>query len=453
VVVKEGMKWYLLIVTTLSTYVLLVDPALSPLMVGTIKTDLEISQTASIWFVNSYYIAFASFLLIGGRMCEILGFRNLYKGGAAVYTLGALLCYFSGDFYSLIMGRVVQGIGAGLNLPTIAAMIIASFPKEERGRAIAIDSGVAGVLVLISVFFSGFIIQYLSWHILFLGYAALSVIGIFLSIFIVKPQQISFVKLPILNTLMLISGMVITVAAIMEAGRADWDDPLLISGLVGGPLLLVIFVIQSLRMKEPLADFSLFKNETFFRVNLVRIIVFSCITLSVVWVIYIGSNLKMRPAELGILMFTAQLPALFTSLLGGYLSDKYSYRVSIALGFALVITAFSYVTINYHVEDPWIWLPGMLCFTGAQPILISQSMALGLSIVPKEKLGSMSGLMATIQQFAQALALSLFVAIFVELETRTESTFTAFLGVNLVGVALAVTGFLLTLRAIPNKKL
>jgi MFS family permease len=453
VVVREGMKWFLLVVTTLSTYVLLVDPALTPLMIGTIRSEFEVSQTAGIWILNAYYIAFASFLLLGGRLCEILGFRNLYKGGAFVYIIGSFTCALSPDYYTFMIGRVIQGIGAGLNLPTIAAMIIASFPKEQRGRAISIDSGIAGLLVLISVFFSGFIIESFSWHALFVVYGVVSIIAIILSIIIVKPSQISFVEFPIFSPLILILGMVITTASLMEASHLDWREPIFIAGLIGGPLLLIIFVVHSFYTKNPLADFSLFRNPTFFWVNWIRMVVFVLIAASNLWVIYFGSNLGIKPKELGILIFVAQLPAVATSILGGYLSDRFSYRISIGLGFLFMIFAFSWMSHAYNVKDPWLFLPGLFAFTSAQPILISQSISIGLSMIPKEQLGSMSGLMATVQQFAQAIGLAFLLSIFVEIETRTQSDFIAFWGMNMVGVGFAVLGLILTLFTVPAKKL
>lgn len=452
-VVKEGMKWYLLIVTTLSTFVLLADPALTPLMISPMKIEFELSQTAAIWIINAYYVAFASFLLLGGRLCEILGYRNMYKGGAAIFSIGALTCALSGDFFTLIIGRVVEGIGAGLNMPALAAMIIASFPKEERGRALAIDSGVAGFLVLISVFFSGYVIQYLSWHVVYASFVAFSTLGIILSIFVVKPATISFIRFPIYSPLILILGMVITTAALMEAGRANWHEPIFIAGLFGGPILLIIFVVYSLYAKEPLADFRLFKEPVFFWVNFLRMLVFFLLAASNLWVIYFGSNLKYSPSTLGVLIFIAQLPTLLTSLAGGYISDRFSYRASLGLGFFLMVFCFSWIVYNYDTKNVWQLMPALLAFTGASPILISQSVSLGLSKIPTEQLGSMSGLMATVQQFAQAIGLAFLMTIFIEIETATKSDLLAFLGLNVTALAFALLGLLITLLKIPNERL
>lgn len=118
-----------------------------------------------------------------------------------------------------------------------------------------------------------------------------------------------------------------------------------------------------------------------------------------------------------------------------------------------MVFAFSWICFHYESENVWDLLPGLFAFTGAQPILISQSISLGLSMVPQDQLGSMSGLMTTIQQFAQALGLAFLLAIFMTLELTTHSTFSAFLGLNLTALAFALIGLFVALTKIRAEKL
>ncbi|MCH9608606.1 MAG: Multidrug resistance protein Stp [Chlamydiales bacterium] len=438
---KEGKKWFIIWVTVCSSFLFVIDPTITPLMIAEMQKEFQISQTDSIWILNAYLLTFASLLLIGGRLIELLGYRRLYIGGFLLFGAGAVIVALSQTFSILIGGRIVEGIGGGLLMPSLAAMTVASFPRGMRGRALAAEAAITSILVLFGILGGGFVITDFSWRWIFVGYLPFVLIGIILCLWVVKPGDIVKKAFPFLGSLLLIIGMALTTGALMEGGRFGFKNIWILISLIGGPLFLILHVINALKSSNsPLADFRLFKSSVFSWINVLRFLMFLMVGASNLWVVYFGSNLGYPSSTLGTLIFIAQLPAFIAAFAGGFLSDRLSYRVSLSLGFGLMIFAFTWVSIFYGSKNVWLFLPGLMGYTSAFPILMSQTMSLGLSHVDSEKLGTTSGLMATIQQFGQSIGVAFLLAIFIAVENITDSDFSGFLGLNLAALLFGLLG-------------
>src|SRR5206468_3448632 len=152
-----------------------------------IKSDLGISQSELEWTVAAYALTFASLLLTGGKLGDLLGRRLIFVVGLVVFTLSSLFCGLSGSGTELITARAVQGIGAALMMPSTLSIISATFAVRERGTAIGIWAGVSAMALAIGPLLGGIINEHISWYWIFYVHVLLGDAGVVVGIFVFFP--------------------------------------------------------------------------------------------------------------------------------------------------------------------------------------------------------------------------------------------------------------------------
>ena len=152
---------------TLGSGIALLDGTIVGIALPTIGRDLGSSLSGLRWVNNGYVLALASLILLGGSLGDRLGRRRVYLVGVVWFALASLGCALAWSTESLVVGRVVQGIGAALLTPGALAIIQSSFRPEDRARAIGTWAGVSGIATAIGPFLGGWVLDHLSWHWLF----------------------------------------------------------------------------------------------------------------------------------------------------------------------------------------------------------------------------------------------------------------------------------------------
>ncbi|MFN0065873.1 MAG: MFS transporter, partial [Chlamydiales bacterium] len=146
---KSRNKWWILFVTTTATSLFLLDTTILPVALPAIEKSLGFSSIGVMWVINAYLLTLTAFLLIGGKLCEVLGFRCAFNIGLSFFGAGALIGALSSTAPVLLLARIIQGVGAALAFPATAALLIATFPPQQRARALGIDTGIASLLMIV----------------------------------------------------------------------------------------------------------------------------------------------------------------------------------------------------------------------------------------------------------------------------------------------------------------
>ena len=180
-------RWLALAVVCLGQLMMILDATIVAVALPAIKTDLHFSASSLTWVPNAYLIAFGSFLLLGGRLADLVGRTRMFLAGIAIFTAASLLCGFAGSEAALIAARFVQGVGAALCASAVLALIVVEFPSPaERIRAMSAYTFVSVAGASIGLITGGLLTQALDWHWIFfinlpigiatfaLGYVALA---------------------------------------------------------------------------------------------------------------------------------------------------------------------------------------------------------------------------------------------------------------------------------------
>lgn len=444
-------RWRVLFVTALASSLFLVDTMILPVALSKIQSELGFSQIGSMWIVNAYLLALTSFLLIAGKLVEFYGIRKLYCWGLASFGIGALIGGFSYSSTSLLSARIVMGIGSACAFPATASLLIRSFPENMRASALGIDTGVATLFMMLSPALGGFLAQFYTWRWIFFLYLPFVLLGIYFCRKIVKKERRKIKPFPFIDSAFMIIGVIGIVSGLMEGNVWGWYSYKVSFLLAIGALFLVIFVRRSLVAPYPLADFTLFRDPLFFGANVSRFVAYMLMAATVLWIVYFETVLDYTPFQIGMFIFLGTLPVIAMSPIGGMLADRFWFRGPLCFGYCLLIFSFLWMMIFYQSTVVWNYFPGLLAFGIGVAMIMSPTLALGLSSIRFHSLGSASGIMMAIRQLASTLGIACMTATYYSTSKAFMSPSIGMLSICFFAFVLTLTGFIVILKSVKQK--
>ncbi|WP_020673722.1 MFS transporter [Amycolatopsis nigrescens] len=235
-----------------------------------IQSDLGFDQTALQWVVNAYALVYGGFMLLGGRLGDVLGRRRVLFGGLAVFALASLLGGFATAPGQLIAVRAVQGLGAAVLSPAALALVSVTFEAgKARSRALglwAISTVVGGA---VGVLAGGVLTQSLDWRWVLwinLPIAALALAAAATGVRESRPE--SAPKLDFLGAALVTAGMALLILGVARTDEYPWTSPMTIGTLAIALVLLAAFVVVERKITDPLLDLRLFRHRALAGANL-----------------------------------------------------------------------------------------------------------------------------------------------------------------------------------------
>src|SRR5881227_66794 len=186
---EENKRWWTLGALCFALFMIMLDNTVVNVALPAIQRDLGISRSELEWTVAAYALTFASLLLTGGKLGDLVGRRKIFLLGVAIFTLSSLLCGLSSSAGELIAARAVQGVGAALMMPATLSIISATFAARERGMAIGIWAGVSAMALAIGPLLGGIITEHISWNWIFYVNVPIGVLGLITTVFVVPESR------------------------------------------------------------------------------------------------------------------------------------------------------------------------------------------------------------------------------------------------------------------------
>jgi EmrB/QacA subfamily drug resistance transporter len=411
---SENKKWWTLGALCFALFMIMLDNTVVNVALPAIQKDLGISRSELEWTVAAYALTFASLLLTGGKLGDLLGRRKIFMLGVAVFTLSSLFCGLSSSAGELIAARAVQGVGAALMMPATLSIISATFAPRERGMAIGIWAGVSAMALAIGPLAGGIITEHVSWNWIFYINVPIGALGLITTVFVVPESRDESheqrLDLPGLVT----SGVALLalVYALIEGHSYGWTSGRIIGLFVVGAVGIAAFIALELRQRLPMLDLSLFRNGTFAGANLVAILVtMAMFGIFVFFPIYMQTFRGWSPIQAGAALLPWTLMVVVFAPIAGKLSDRVGSRWLMAGGMTVVaICCLELSTVGLH-SSFWHMLPGFVLGGLGMSFVMTPMSAAAMGAVSVDKAGVASGVLNTFRQVGVALGIAIMGAI------------------------------------------
>jgi EmrB/QacA subfamily drug resistance transporter len=342
-------RWLILAVLCFSLLVIVLDNTILNVAIPTIVRDLDATNSQLQWMVDSYTLVFAGLLLTAGALGDRFGRRGALQLGLVVFGLGSLASAFADNADQLIATRAFMGIGGAFIMPATLSIITNVFPPAERGKAIGVWAGTAGLAGVLGPTTGGFLLEHFYWGSVFLVNIPIVVVGILAGIFLIPTSKDpSAPRLDPIGAVLSIAGLVAVLYAIIEAPQEGWTDSTILAAFAVGAVLLAAFIAWEAHTDHPMLDVRFFKNPRFTAASLaIMFVFFSMFGVTFLLTQYFQFVLGYTPLQTGVRFLPWAVVMLICAPLSAPLAHRIGTKITVAIGMACVTVAlFSMVGLS-----------------------------------------------------------------------------------------------------------
>jgi EmrB/QacA subfamily drug resistance transporter len=257
-------RWWALLVLCLSLVVIGMDNTILNVALPTLARDLQATASELQWMVDAYILVFAGLLLTMGALGDRFGRKLALNIGLLVFVLGSIASAFAGSAELLIASRAVMGIGGALIMPATLSIITNVFPPGERGRAIGVWAGVAGIGIILGPVIGGWLLEHFWWGSVFLVNVPVVAVAILAGWALVpESKDPNATPLDPVGAVLSIAALVTLVYGIIEAPENGWTDPATLIAFGIAAVLGIVFIWWERRTTHPMLRMEFFRNPRF----------------------------------------------------------------------------------------------------------------------------------------------------------------------------------------------
>jgi EmrB/QacA subfamily drug resistance transporter len=260
---RADRRWWALVLLAMADFVVILDASIVNIALPSIGLGLHISIANLSWIVNAYVLTFGGFLLLGGRIADLLGRRLIFMVGLGVFSAASLLGGLAQSELWLIGARAIQGLGAALLAPAALSLVTSIFREgAERNRALSVWGAVAGSGAAAGVLLGGVLTSGLGWRSVLFVNVPIGIAAILLTPLLVAESRGDTTNrsFDVPGAVTVTAGLSALVYGLVRANAVGWGSAQTIGVLAAAVALLVSFVFIERRAQAPLVPFAFFKN-------------------------------------------------------------------------------------------------------------------------------------------------------------------------------------------------
>ena len=446
-------RWVLAL-TSAAAFMVALDQLVVATALTTMQRDLHASLATLEWTVNAYSLTFAVLLMTGAALGDRLGRRRILVAGLGLFTASSALCALAPSVGWLIAARTLQGAGAALVMPVTMAMLTSTYPIAQRGRALGIFTGLTGLAVVFGPVIGGAVTEGLAWQWIFwlnvpIGLAVMPLV-------LTRTLESRGPKRRLdLGGVVLVTGAAFgLVWGLIRGNTAGWASPEVLCALVGGVVLLGLFVGWELRVAAPMLPMRFFAARAFAAGNASSFLLFATVTSSVFFMSqFLQVGLGNSPLAAGVRMMPWTAAVLVVAPLSGRLADRVGPRWPLAVGLLCQALGLGWIALAVHAHRGYVAVAAGLIVAGCGVTMAmpaAQSAIFGS--VPTSAVGQASGTFNTLRQLAGVFGIATLAAIFTAHGSYASAvTFRAgFIAAIAVAAGISLLGALIGL-SVPSR--
>ncbi|MDZ5626796.1 MFS transporter, partial [Achromobacter xylosoxidans] len=410
--IQGKQRWWALMVLCLGVLMIVLDTTIVNVALPSIREDLNFTETSLVWVVNAYMLTFGGFLLLGGRLGDLLGHRRMFLAGLVLFTVASLACGLARGQGLLIAARAAQGLGGAVVSAVSLSLIMNLFTEAgERARAMGVYGFVCAGGGSLGVLLGGLLTSKLSWHWIFLVNIPIGVAVYALCLRLLPAARgaAGGGRLDVAGALTVTASLMLAVYAVVNGNEAGWTSAQSLGLLGAAALLMALFLAIEARVAEPLMPLALFRLRNVATANVVGVLwaagMFAWFFVSA---LYMQLVLGYDAMQVGLAFLPANLiMAAFSLGLSAKLVMRFGIRGPLATGLlmaALGLALFARAPVDGHFAADV--LPGMLLLGLGAGIAFNPMLLAAMSDVEPSQSGLASGVVNTAFMMGGALGLA-----------------------------------------------
>ncbi|HEX3830766.1 MAG TPA: MFS transporter [Solirubrobacteraceae bacterium] len=406
-----------LLLLAMTQFVIVIDASIVNVALPSIGSALHFSRDDLTWVVNAYTLTFGGFLLLGGRMADLLGRRRMFMLGLVLFAAASFAGGIAQSEGWLIAARVVQGLGAAIVSPAALSIITTTFAEgAERNRALGIWGAVAGAGGAAGVLLGGVLTSGLSWRWVLFVNVPIAVIAAAMAprTLLESRREEAGNTFDIPGAVTVTAGLALLVYAVVEAVNVGWGATRTILCIAGAIVLLISFIGIEMRQRDPLMPFTIFRLRTLRGANIVGLLIgMSLFSMFFFISLYLQNVLGYSPIKTGVAYLPLAVGIIISAGVASQLVTRLGFKTPLIAGLLLItggLLWFSQVPATGGSYAADVLGPSLLAAVGLGFAFVPVTIA-AVTGTRSDEAGLASGLINTSQQVGGALGLAILATI------------------------------------------
>jgi EmrB/QacA subfamily drug resistance transporter len=361
---KRAQPW-VLAATIVASSMVFIDGSVVNVALPAIQENLAAPVSQAQWIVNAYVLTLGALILVGGAAGDRFGRRRVCIAGIVLFTAASVWCGLALNSSMLVAARATQGVGGALLVPSSLAIISASFPEQERGRAIGTWAGASALTTALGPVLGGWLVDSFSWRAIFFINVPLAIIALLLAIrWVPESRNESDTGVDWMGGALAVAGLGLLAYGLTAASNAGWTHVSVLGTLVGSVLVLSLLVWWEARAAAPMLPLILFRSSTFSGANAITLLLYFALSGEIFFLPFDLIDIQGYSAmSAGAAFLPLSVAMAGLSRWAGGLNERYGARPLLVVGsvivaaglilFAVPVTGGSYWSTVFPAMTVW----------------------------------------------------------------------------------------------------
>lgn len=411
-----------LLVLMLGMFTAILNQTVLNVALPVMMTDLNVDATTGQWLVTGFMLVNGILIPVSAFLLDRFGFRKLFIAAMVSFTIGSFICAISDTFTLVMIGRIVQAIGAGILMPLGMNLFMTLFPPEKRGAAM----GLFGIGIILAPALgptiSGWVVQNYHWNYMFYGMMFIGLIDVLLAYWLFHlPVQTKKTTIDGLGIVFSSIGFGSLLYGFSQAGSDGWGDLVVLSTLIIGIVFIGLFTYRQLNVDHPLLQLKVLRYKEFtFTLIINSIVTMSLFGAMLLLPIYLQNIRAFTPLESGLLLLPGALIMGVMGPIAGKLFDKFGIRILAVIGLGITTYA-TYEFTKLSSDTSYNTILGFYILRSfGMSFIMMPIMTAGMNALPLKLIPHGTAMSNTVRQVAGSIGTAILVTI---MTTQTTAHF------------------------------
>lgn len=412
--ITDKTRKLLLVIMIIGCFFSTLNQTLLNVALSDLREIFDVDTTTIQWLSTGFMLVNGVFIPVTAFLMKRFSTRQLFIFSMGSLLVGSIISACAGNFGVLLTGRMVQAVGAGIIIPLMMTVVVYLFPAEERGKVM----GKMGFAIIfapaIAPTLAGFLLDYVSWRWLFIMMIPFVVVIILLALkYLINVSTPQKVKLDVLSVIYSTIGFGFILYGFSSAGSRGWDDSLVLTTIIVGVMITVLFVIRQVRSSDPLLNLFVFKSKVFTMTSVINIAVTILMYADLILLpLYLQNGRELTALTAGLILLPGAIINAVLSPVAGKLFDRFGAKPMFIIGTALIaISMWAVLDLTSTTSISYIIIRTIVLRIGLAFITMPLNTA-ALNALPRELAPHGSAVNNTVRQLAGAVGTAVIITIY-----------------------------------------